>query len=509
MKRFNPLNLLLAVLLCALLFDALAFAANPCTMPNCTCDCHVAPTTAPTSQPAPDFTIVAGHALHLAADLTGVADPIRTRFRWDFGDVQSIYNAIPDGYNAAHAYDMPGDYVATLTFSTGKTFTKHVRVLPDTRPVVIVDSLQQFLTETAKPGRRVRAFGRYDVAGTIHTAAGVDVEGSVTLNWTGPKGKSYAIIELGADSSLRGVTFDSIYQGAGNWDSICQAVRPVGWHTIVRDCTFLHVGYCLNFNACPRFVLIQGNKAPLADGVRGYFAWVQGREITIIGNTMANAVLHCVRIDGMAGGGLPNQRILVAFNDFTNLDRRPTDPDDFARQTITLHQGEYVSIVSNKMAGGRQEIGPLGEIDGLKNPTGFTVNYVKIVGNRFDDSLYQYNRLELDIGIRHVLVAGNTILTKQGACVQLQDVGWKPVDQSIKDSAARQGITVPPIGQLAYGSRHVEDVVIASDNTFISGDRAKTVSIGKGVIAAVTDVVLPTAPSTIPVGSTTAPVVAR
>ena len=129
----------------------------------------------------------------------------------------------------------------------------------------------------------------------------------------------------------------------------------------------------------PTGVLMQQCTSPDVTGLRSYMIYGQGSDFVIVGNTVANSTReHCLRIDGV-------DRILIAYNDLTNLDRRPEgDSLDTDKQTITVHQGSYAYIYGNTTHGGRVEIGPLGEADGLK-PTniGHRLNYVRIEANNF------------------------------------------------------------------------------------------------------------------------------
>ena len=53
-------------------------------------------------------------------DQSGNPAPLDTTFSWNFGDPSGEYNVLP-GYNAAHIYDVPGTYTATLTLKQGST----------------------------------------------------------------------------------------------------------------------------------------------------------------------------------------------------------------------------------------------------------------------------------------------------------------------------------------------------------------------------------------------------
>ena len=61
-------------------------------------------------------------------------------------------------------------------------------------------------------------------------------------------------------------------------------VRIGGKNITVRDCTFLNVGYAINTNGFPEGVLVQDNDCPNLNGLRTYFAWVQGSDHVYLGN---------------------------------------------------------------------------------------------------------------------------------------------------------------------------------------------------------------------------------
>src|SRR6201999_3000062 len=99
--------------------------------------------------------------------------------------------------------------------------------------------------------------------------------------------------------------------------------------------TFLNIDYGVNTNQRPRGVLVQGNNSPGIEDLRAYLVYCQGSDLVIIGNTVANSTReHCIRVDG-------TNRILIAYNNLTNIDNRPNDPVDTAKQTITVHSGTY------------------------------------------------------------------------------------------------------------------------------------------------------------------------
>src|SRR5207244_3465258 len=136
-----------------------------------------------------------------------------------------------------------------------------------------------------------------------------------------------------------------------------------GTNIAVRGCEFLNVGTAVNTNKRPTGILVQDSSAPLTTGMTGYFAWVEGSDHVYLGNQIANST----RAHGIRDAWC--DRVLVAYNDITNLDRRADgDPYDVNIQTLTLHLGNYHYVYNNSFSAGRVEIGPLGGGDGLSKP---------------------------------------------------------------------------------------------------------------------------------------------
>src|ERR1019366_8920169 len=100
--------------------------------------------------------------------------------------------------------------------------------------------------------------------------------------------------------TFQNLTFDSPY-GVGPNDQApktgVSGVELGGANIVVRNCTFLNLDDAINENGNPTGVLIQGNNAPLATGLRGYFVWGQGAQSVIVGNNVANSTReHVVRM---------------------------------------------------------------------------------------------------------------------------------------------------------------------------------------------------------------------
>jgi hypothetical protein len=277
------------------------------------------------------------------------------------------------------------------------------------------------------------------------------------LMYSGPK--SYAaMITTGMksqDVTIENITFDSIWTNNFEKTGMPDAIHVGGTNITAYGCTILNIGYGMNTNLKPTGVLMQECDSPDVHGLRSYLIYAQGQDFVIVGNHVANSTReHCLRVDGA-------DRVLIAYNDLTNQDRRPQgDSLDTDKQTITVHHGSYAYVYGNTTHGGRVEIGPLGEADGLK-PTNIIhrLNWVRIEANNF--TFLPNDRVELDHGLAHVMVCDNTISVANGAGIAVQAAGM---------------YTAFP----GYGTRHVEDVIITGDND-ITGAKNKVI-VGKGAV---------------------------
>jgi hypothetical protein len=114
-------------------------------------------------------------------------------------------------------------------------------------------------------------------------------------------------------------------------------------------------------------------------------------------------------------------------------------------------------VYANKTIGGRVEVGPLGNGDGLRAENiGQRLTRVVVEGNELNFAANQ--RLEIDHGTDGVIIRGNRIRTTDGAGINVQAMGrytnWPQ-----------------------YGSRNVRNVWVTSNND-IQGTR--WVTIGRG-----------------------------
>jgi PKD repeat protein len=460
------------------------------------------PTPDPTPVPTPDPTpgadapsvvinlmqsgVSVDHAIHvngLSTDLkTGTV--LTAKFVWDFGDPGSKFNQLV-GWNAAHLYTQPGKYTIRLTVTNenGKTstITRVVNVAASNRKVIYVSNSGSDSSSGLSPQSAVKTFDKamsmvndntevlFNCGDQFNVSKGTTIGNTnvvissygkgakPVINYTGPKNYTAVFMTSGGaqDVTIENLTFDSIYNKDHEKTGMPDAIRAGGTNITAYGLTILNMGYGMDTNLKPTGVLMQECDSPLVTGLRSYLIYCQGQDFVVIGNHVANSTReHCLRVDG-------TDRILIAYNDLTNLDRRPQgDQLDTDKQTITVHHGSYAFVYGNTTHGGRVEIGPLGEADGLK-PTNIIhrLNYVCIEANNF--TFLPNDRVEIDHGTAHVMVCDNAISVTSGSGIAVQAMGM---------------YTAFP----GYGTRHVEDVTITGDND-IAGGKNK-VTVGKGAV---------------------------
>lgn len=386
-----------------------------------------------------EIRVRAGEAIHLRADEFAPleAGAHLADYRWSFGDEEAAYNAL-GGFNAAHLYDRPGTY----TISLNDNPVRRVVVIADARPMrKVVD--EAGLAAALRAGGAIVQLppGAISVRQTLSVAAGTllvgDAAGS-TLAWHGKPGGLMLDAPAGR-VTIRNVTFDSPAADALE-KTACVVIQPGGSDIALVGCTFLSVNDAINGNRRPRRVLMQDCRAPLETGIRSYLAWVEGEQWVFLGNIAANSTReHIVRCSA-SGPGAPGSRfILLAYNDFNNLDRRAAadrpDKADIAKSCLIFQAGEY-GWAEHNLFRGISGVGPLGGADGAREPE-----------RRFGYAVFRDNRhmdtLHLDDGAEHVLVANCRFeLPRSGgdgiASVQIEGfdaaLGRGVIDVTLRDS---------------------------------------------------------------------------
>jgi hypothetical protein len=312
------------------------------------------------------------------ASTWGSGDVLHDTINWNFGDPGSAYNTLI-GFNAAHAYAKPGTYTITLTITApnGQTgvATDNVTVSTDTRRYIYVstsgnDSNNGLTSST--PIKSITELNKiltsdtrvlFQSGDTFDTSTDINVNnyhddyfGSYgsgaqpVIMWNGPKTNGGLITSQPGTVGLviQGLTFNSIYANNDNVGTIPDAIHPDGSGTAILGCTFLNVEDAMNLNSSPTNVLIQGNSSPTETDLNGYFAWVQGSDIVIVGNTCVNSDSQSdIRLSGadIAGADL----VLVADNTLGNS----------IKAAVAIEVGSYAYIYGNDVTSGVMGVGPL------------------------------------------------------------------------------------------------------------------------------------------------------
>lgn len=419
----------------------------------------------------PTVSVASGQVAHVRVDeFEPFGDEAHLKdYRWTFGDDDGAYNEL-GGFNAAHLYDRPG----TFTIALNDRPVRRVVVAADARPVRLVrDDLE--LAAAARSGGVIIRLppGSVAVRQTIPLAPGTLLLGDpagTTLLWDGPP--SGVMLDAPAGGvTVRGVTFDSAVTD-GFEKTACTALRPGGGDVAMIGCTFLNVTDGINGNRRPKRVLMQDCRAPLDTGLRAYLAWVEGEQWVFLGNAAANSTReHIVRC-GASGPGAPGSRfVLLAYNDFANLDRRAAaerpDKTDIAKSCLIFQVGEY-GWAEHNLFRGISGIGPLAGADGLREPN-----------RRFRHGVFRDNRhldtLHVDDGAEHVLIADSRLeLPPSGgdgfAALQIEGFDAQ-FGRGVVDVTVRDSVWISPYKNACqfWVQGPVEQRLALTNNTFVAG----------------------------------------
>ncbi len=370
--------------------------------------------------PAPAAVHVHGLEATLAA-----GSPLTARYEWDFGDPGSRFNTLA-GWNAAHLYQSPGGYVIRLkiTDQAGnvQAFSNKLTIAPSTRRKVYVSEIDGNDADNGADDRhacqtleRGLSFvkddcellldrgGKYELSRqanlpfkNIHIGTWGSKTERPKVRWTGNRNAMFFFSfdpARSADVVIEGLSFDTPFSSDTEESGMIGGIKPAGKNLAVRDCEFLNVGSAISTLAKPQGMLIQDNSAPLATGLRAYFVWVESSDFTIIGNQVANSTReHVIRSSSDA-----SKRILIAHNDFTNLDRMGNDKGDQSKTTINFRAGSYVYIDDNTLKDGVVGFGP-----SILMKDESAAEWIVLDGNRISNGA-----LKLSPGTAHVMVRNN------------------------------------------------------------------------------------------------------
>jgi PKD repeat protein len=365
---------------------------------------------------------------------------LSAQYQWNFGDGSARYNTLT-GWNAAHTYERPGTYTITLTVTNDAgavdTATRQVLVSPDARRRIYVDNngsdanpgtsadqpvkslwrVQQLLGDnTAILYRRGQTFVLNDALyipnkNVLIGAYGTGNSPVLYQTSDNPNAGVFSLYDNHTDGvTIQDLTFDSDHPPVGGVADKhnVSGIWARGRHITIRNNVFLDVADAINANGNQGGLLVQDNVAPSVTGIRGYFTWFSGSDGVFLGNKVANVTReHVVRMWNY-------DRVLLAYNDFANLDRRTLgDPGDDAKASITGQTGRYMYAANNRMTEGGLGFGPLGAIGAVQSAG--TSEWAVIENNEFYET-----GMEVHHGASHVMIRNNRITRESDRAIYLE-----------------------------------------------------------------------------------------
>ena len=423
--------------------------------------------------PTPVFTLtgVSGYGPHtifvnaLASQL-GSGTVLTTHFQWNFGDPSGKYNIL-DGWNASHIYDTPGTYTVTLTLTNqlGKSssVSAKVTVLTDTRRSIYVDNYgsdtnngQTPLTAVKTVNRAIALMGS-SVRLLFHAGQTFNVDQGISITYsevligsygTGAapvlnrvSGVGTSIVSMYDNANqvvVENLTLDSQWKPVGVIADYIPAdgIIPGGVNSAIRNVTFLNLDIGVDCNRNPNGTLVENCNAPSPTGLRAQFIWGQGTNQVYLGNTAANSTReHIVRTVGTVAQ-------LIAYNNFTNLDRRPLgDAEDYNKGTLDLHRSSYDYVDNNYFYDGELRTGPYG---GVGEPPNTGTDWTVIE----DNHTFNYS-LQILPGTHHLMVRNNVFTVTNDSDITILPTGQGMVSNDI-NIINNTGITNGTGGHFLY-----------------------------------------------------------
>jgi hypothetical protein len=342
----------------------------------------------------------APYAVHVHAhdiDLAVGNDKLDALYRWDFGDPGGSFNVLP-GWNAAHLYQVPGTYTVTLEITEPPTATapakvqRHrlsVSVGVSTRRKVIgdVDTVLSDTDLTITSGDRAKPI--------VVKGSNIYIHGGA-LRWTGANDYR-GIFDIDPSCTnvvIDGVDLSSKYGGTDREDKPVRGVQLAGKNVAIVNCRFHDIGDPVNGEDKPSAVLLLKNTC--ADEIAGYFAWMQGRQWVLLGNTVPNSrVEHDARAYA--------DWVLAVGNTLAN----PGGENDERKGTFSPRSGAWHWYEDNETGIGAWSMGPL-------EGTTYFLQDVVVAGNDIGD------QVELWPGTRRVVFRNNTIVVAGKAAIYVR-----------------------------------------------------------------------------------------
>jgi PKD repeat protein len=400
-------------------------------------------------------TVLPGQAIHVNAIQTGLAigadlgvgTPLTARYQWDFGDTTAgaQFDQLP-GFNAAHVYDVPGDYTITLTVTNeaGEVGVAsqlvHVVTPANAPQTIFVDNTLAATQPDPNGGTDVPSIAAalpllsnntqllFRRGETFAAASTIIVSFSnVTIGAYGDPTAAAPVLQLPStatqylpivttsSSATNTIVRDLTLTAAGN-SKIGVGVQPQGTNIVIRNCNFQNLDDAILSNISPVGVMALGNTAGV---LKEYFAYIKGTDHVYLGNTIGDSTgQHNFRTYGI--------RVLCYGNDVTNL------PGGSSIDTLRINDGAWIYWANNTLHDGQIIAGPLGP-DSAGSLPGAGVSWLVIENNRelqvSGAANYLSNpRIEIDAGVQHVMIRNNYVESSDttGISIDTKDVlTWK------------------------------------------------------------------------------------
>jgi hypothetical protein len=344
---------------------------------------------------------------------------LNSTISWNFGDPGSEYNTLV-GFNAAHAYATAGTYTVTLTITTPDghvgVATQTVTVSADNRTTIYVSpngsdsnngssasqAIQSIDRLNQLIGSNTRVLfedgGTYDVsdqainvAGLSHVYVGTYGSGAApVLMYTGSSlGSLFNFSASSQSITVDGLAINTVYSAGGGDD--CDGIDPMGNDIAIIGVNFNNIENAMNMNSGPSNVLIQDDSTLYQSGMDGYFTWIQGNDIVLLGNTIANSISQA---DLRIGGA---NDVEIAYNDFG----KTTSTGDSYKNCMTIQNGQYAYIYQNTTTNGPLLVGPIGDPG---SDTSASFQDVVIDSNTMNDDDVLINPNSIDVMVKNNVI---------------------------------------------------------------------------------------------------------
>lgn len=436
-----------------------------------------------TITPTTNTTVMVLSGVHVSAlsSTLSAGTALTAKYQWNFGDPSSSYNSY-DGFNAAHVYTAPGNYVIGLlvTDEAGKSSktTLNITVIPSTRRVIYVSKAgndanngSSTTSAVATPARALQLAGN-NAEILLRRGDTWDLTSAVSVNGTnvviGAYGTGNApvlrqastslmdLISISGTSSIvtiQDLAFDSATPTNLEKNGAARAVKAAGSNIVVKGCTFINVSDGVNGESQPKAVLVQDNKTASITSVRAYFSWVQGSDWVFLGNYAENSTReHIIRVGGA-------DRVNAEYNNFSNQDRSWLgDPKDIGKGVFTLQVGSYINIGYNNVNWGPVGVGPLGGVDGVNTPDART-KWVVFRGNVIYGAT-----MNISPGSENVMVEDNVITSNGNIGINIT-----PTDLTTNAST----------GALVYPARNLVNVTIRYNTGFNNSVNGRFINLAR------------------------------